>query len=112
MNEFVVAALVVFVQGFLHYFPWVKVLRRKLPRLAAYTLGVAGLMVPFSVWLFGRDPWAVVVLWITICAGGLSVGLWWLVDWVVDQWHGHRNASERERAAMDGIKELASGTGK
>jgi hypothetical protein len=47
---------------------------RELPRVAAYALGILGLMVPFTVWLWERSEMEVLqVLWVVIIAGGLMV---------------------------------------
>lgn len=59
----------------LHYFPWRMVFKGKeLHRVAAYVMGLLGLMVPFSVWLwFQNERQVIMVLWIFIIAGGLTV---------------------------------------
>ncbi len=57
-----------------HYAPWRLLLRRKLPRVAAYILGVLALAVPltglFALWAAWQ---AVIALWVVIAAGGAVV---------------------------------------
>ena len=63
-----------------HYFPWQVLLGRKLPRLAAYVIGVLAMVVPLSV-LYGY--WAMkppglswihlAALWSVVISGGLTV---------------------------------------
>ncbi len=75
MNLWVVITLVMLSEAFLHYFPWKKLLKgRELPRVAAYTLGVLGLMLPFSAWLLDRrEIFILQVLWFVIGTGGMTV---------------------------------------
>lgn len=67
----------------LHWFPWKMLLGRKLPRLAAYVLGVLAMELPLIVlhWgtIFVRD------LVLMTLAGGTAVFLAWFVDWVLDR---------------------------
>ena len=49
--------IVVLAEAFLHYFRWRLILGgRELPRVAAYMLGVLGLMLPYSRWLWMQEP--------------------------------------------------------
>jgi hypothetical protein len=48
LEPIITATIVAFVELTLHWFPWDLMLRRKLPRLAAYVLGVLGMMLPFT----------------------------------------------------------------
>lgn len=58
----------------LHYFPWRMLIGRKLPRLAAYTLGLLGIMVPFSLWLMDRNDIEILqTMWIVIISAGFTV---------------------------------------
>lgn len=81
MNIWVLVCLVMAIEIALHYFPWRVLLRgHKLPRLAAYTLGLLGIMVPFSAWLWLNGKADVMgVLWLVVVSAGLTVfGLWGL----------------------------------
>lgn len=83
----IMAALILLVE---HWFPWRLMLRKKLPRLAAYILGVLALAGTLT-WLF--EQWRVmgapggrayvVGLWSVIGSGGAAVlgahGLDWLL---------------------------------
>ena len=75
MILWVLVALTMAAELGLHYFPWRMLFKgRNLPRVVAYVLGVCGLMVPFSLWLW-MDGEAVIipVLWLFIVAGGMTV---------------------------------------
>ena len=75
MDFWALIALVMTAELGLHYFPWRMLLKgRDLPRVAAYVLGVCGLMIPFSAWLWRRGEIGVIqTLWLVIAAGGLTV---------------------------------------
>ena len=97
-------ALIIFVmlsEALLHYFPWKLLLKgRNLPRLAAYTLGLLGMMVPFSVWLWQRkDVEVLQVLWMVIVAAGLIVFALYGLDRYIDLEWQNMEAKEREEAA-------------
>jgi len=73
-----------------HWFPWRLLLRRDLPRIAAYTMGVLALIVPLSV-LYWR--WSLVgladqlgyliALWSVTVGGGAAVAGAYVVDWLL-----------------------------
>jgi len=75
MNNISLIVTVMISEGLLHYFPWKMLLRGKeLPRVAAYALGVLGLMAPFTAWLWERGEMEIIrMLWMVIVAGGLVV---------------------------------------
>jgi len=75
MNEWVLMALVMMAESCLHYFPWRMLLRgRELPRLAAYTLGLLGMMVPLTVWLLEKGAMEIIqVLWSVVIVAGMTV---------------------------------------
>lgn len=111
MSVLVMAVLVIFIEAFLHYFPWRLVLGgRELPRVAAYTLGVMGLLGPYAAWLVGRGMVSeAVTLAVVTVAGGAAVAGCYALDWVIRLWWERREAQERERAAM---RELRDGAGR
>jgi hypothetical protein len=91
-------ALVMLSEAFLHYFPWKLLLRGKdLPRLAAYSLGLLGMMVPLSVWLWLRHEIELLhVLWMVTVGAGLTVfALYGLDRYIELEWR-NREARERE----------------
>ena len=101
MSEWILIALVMITEAFLHYFPWMKLLKGKtLPRLLAYIFGVLGLMVPFTVWLLEHSNVNVAVtLWKVIVAGGVMVtALYGLDHYLELQWKD-MEAMERENSA-------------
>lgn len=72
-----------------HWFPWQMVLRRQLPRLAAYVMGVLGILGPltylYCLWVNVPpiNPWFyLIALWAIIFSSGLAVALAYLFDWV------------------------------
>lgn len=73
-----------------HWFPWELALRRKLPRLAAYVVGVLAMIIPLSglYWHWLTHPCTypycyLVALWSVVIVGGLAVISAWGVDWVL-----------------------------
>jgi hypothetical protein len=98
--------IVALAEAFLHYFRWRMILGGKeLPRVAAYTFGVLGLMLPYSRWLWMRDviqaQEAIMMLWIVIVTGGLSVLVCYGIDAIVDLAWGKREAEQRERVLLE-----------
>lgn len=100
-----ITALVLLVE---HYFPWRLVLKRDLPRQAAYVLGVLAILLPFSclllLWIrewsapFGYplpagvllDPGealrrVLVALWAVVLASGVSTLGAYLLDWLLER---------------------------
>lgn len=75
-----------------HWFPWRIILRDDLPRLAAYVIGMCGVIIPLS-YLYWRwidfPPSAesnhLIALWADVIASGLAVGLAYGFDWVVSR---------------------------
>lgn len=110
MNIAAMVALVVISEAFLHYFPWRKILKgRELPRVAAYVLGILGLMVPFTIWLIGLGNYDIAkTLWLIIVSGGASVLALYGLDYVVELEWRVKEGTERE----DQLKEQVSGKGK
>lgn len=86
MKLWVVIVMVMMAEFGLHYFPWKMLLRGKeLPRLAAYTLGLLGMMGPLTAWLWDRNEMEVIqVLWIVIVFAGLMVFALYGLDHYLD----------------------------
>ena len=102
MSDELLVVLVVFIEMFLHYFPWRLVLRRDLPRLVAYMLGVLGMMGPFTAWLINHnDSQVATMLWLVLGAGGFAVASLYLLDWVIGQVWGKREAEQREQLLQE-----------
>jgi len=113
----VVAVLLVLVE---HWLPWGKILGHRLPRLWAYVMGVAAMLVPVSVLLLVWDGEGVVILgwqvvmvvWLVAGFSGLAVGLAWGWDSWLDLRQG-RDVAEGERAviseALDRLEEDVNG---
>lgn len=83
----------------LHYFPWRMLLRgKKLPRLAAYTLGLLGMMVPLTVWLWQIGELEVIkALWMVIVAAGMTVFSLYGLDHYLELIMKDIEATEREK---------------
>ncbi len=70
----------------LHWFPWELLLRRPLPRLAAYTLGTLALALPLTgLFLSWDEARAALALWIVIGVGGASVAGAWKLDRLMER---------------------------
>ena len=89
----------------LHYFPWRMVpwLRGKeLPRLPSYTLGLLGIMVPFTLWLIANNLADVAeALWIAVIAAGGTVFALYGLDHHFELEMRNVEANERESIAKD-----------
>lgn len=83
----------------LHYFPWRMLLRgKKLPRLAAYTLGLLGMMVPLTVWLWQIGELEIIkALWMVIVAAGMTVFSLYGLDHYLELIMKDIEATEREK---------------
>lgn len=93
-----VAALILLVE---HWFPWQLAIRRKLPNLIAYVLGLSGLLAPltvlFNYWIYDPPEFTyahIVALWVISSAGGLAVSLAHLIDWMLKQYAALRELKE------------------
>lgn len=95
----IVIVMVMMAELGLHYFPWKMLLRgRELPRLVAYTLGLLGMMGPFTVWLWERGELEIIqMLWIVIISAGLIVFALYGFDHYLDLIMRDVEAAERER---------------
>lgn len=104
MQLWVLIALVMTTELGLHYFPWRILLRgRKLPRLAAYTLGSLGMMGPFTAWLWNTGEIEIIrALWMVIGAAGLTVFALYGLDHYLDLIMKDIEASERESNGKEG----------
>jgi uncharacterized membrane protein YgcG len=63
-----------------HWFPWQLMLRRQLPRLVAYVLGVLAMALPLTV-LWWHDRGIVTVLWSVIVAAGAATVSAYAIDY-------------------------------
>ena len=86
MKLWVVIVMVMMAEFGLHYFPWKMLLRGKeLPRLAAYTLGLLGMMGPLTVWLWDRNEVEVIqTLWAVTVSAGITVFALYGLDHYLD----------------------------
>jgi len=99
MNLWVLVFFVMSIEFGLHYFPWRILLRgRKLPRLAAYTLGSLGMMGPLTAWLWLNGDFEIIqALWLVVCAAGLMVFALYGLDHYLDLIMKDIEATEREK---------------
>ena len=98
MNIWSLLVIVALAEGFLHYVPWRLFLRgRELPRLAAYLLGVLGMTVPLTAYLWlNAEHEIIVVLWAVTGTAGLVVIALYGFDRYQDLVMKDIEASERE----------------
>ena len=91
--------LVMITEFGLHYFPWRILLRgRKLPRLAAYTLGLLGMMGPLTKWLWQIGEVEIIkALWAVVIAAGFTVFSLYGLDHYLDLIMRNIEATEREK---------------
>ena len=87
MDSWNLLMLVSLTEALLHYFPWRMLLKgKKLPRLAAYPLGLLGMMVPFTAWLWLIGEFEIIkALWMVIVAAGMTVSALYGVDDYLDR---------------------------
>ena len=86
----------------LHYAPWNMALGRRLPRLAAYALGVLGMAVPLAVLLIAWQRWDELIAGaLVIGASGAAVGGAYALDHVLRRMALARDLAELERLRHD-----------
>lgn len=100
MNLWTLLFTVMITEALMHYFPWRMLLGgRKLPRLAAYTLGLLGMMVPFTAWFWQIGEYEVIQgLWMVIFAAGVTVFALYGLDHYLDLAMKDKEAIEREES--------------
>lgn len=102
-----IVIIVILVELGLHYFPWRMLIRRKLPRPVAYTLGLGGIMVPFSLWLMDRDQIEILqTMWIVIISAGFTVFALYGLDRYLDLEKKEVEAGQVEVMLKKLIKEV------
>jgi hypothetical protein len=100
--------MVAMAEGLLHYFPWRVLLKgKKLPRVAAYTLGTLAMMAPLTAWLWEQGQTVKTVdvietLWVSIFTAGLTVLALYGLDRylkleIKDQEHNEQETLRREQ---------------
>jgi hypothetical protein len=105
--------IVVTVEFGLHYFPWHMLIGGRLPRLAAYVLGLLGMMVPLSAWLMDKGETDVMqTLWIVNASAGLTVFALYGLDRYLKLERRDVEAEEREALMKRMIKEVLDEQGK
>jgi uncharacterized membrane protein len=109
MNETAVTAIIASLALIaLHYFNWRALLGSHLGRLASYTIGVLALIVPLTVmWLMSGLVSAVISMWSVVVAGGASVGLCYLTDYILANRSRVRELEERENQLRSCVDEQA-----
>jgi hypothetical protein len=102
--NFLIATLVTLLIAVLHWFPWPLLLRGPLPRLVAYTLGVAVILgVPSAAFLLAPPAsvlGAVAMFWVAGVAAGVATAGAWLIDAALSNWHRGKDLEDaaHERA--------------
>jgi hypothetical protein len=82
MGEILIVGLIVFLIEFgEHYFPWKLLLRKRLPRVVAYMIGVLGLVLPLGGLFIWWQAWeCLIALGVVIGCGGGAVLLGYGLD--------------------------------
>lgn len=99
-----ISALILLVQ---HLLPWPRLIGQELPpRIAAYVMGVLGLLFPLSILYAVWEQWiALLALWIVVIAGGAAV----MLAYAIEDWLDYRiratEAEEREEEITTEIVE-------
>jgi hypothetical protein len=98
MELWTLIVIVMLTEFGLHYFPWRTLCRGKeLPRLAAYTLGLLGMMGPLTAWLWVRGEIEVIqTMWAVIVSAGVTVFAAYGLDHYLDLIMRDIESSERE----------------
>jgi hypothetical protein len=113
MSEEQMVIYVVMAEALLHYFPWHMLIGKRLPRLAAYTLGLLGMMVPLSAWLISHGESEITqTLWTVIVSAGLTVFALYGLDRYLKLERRDIEAEEREALVKRLIKEVLNEQGK
>ena len=72
-------AITAMLELILHWFPW----PRTLPRVVAYVLGVAGILLGCGLWLIPTGRGSLFLGLVAMCvAGGIGTVVGYAVDWV------------------------------
>jgi len=84
-----------------HYFPWRTLLGRKLPRVAAYALGMLAVLIPFTLLvLLKADDLTtcqiVVALWVIVFVAGIADAGCYALDHMLEYRSRAIDAEERE----------------
>lgn len=102
---------VVLVEVLLHYLPWRLWLGQDLPRLAAYVLGLLGMMVPLSLWLMDHGEIEILqTLWAVVVSAGGAVFMAYGIDHVLMRERESREGKHREQVMTEALKGKGDGT--
>ena len=80
-NILLTCLIIMLTQLALHWFPWELVIGRRLPRLAAYTLGVLAIMIPLTG-LFFYEYMVLIALWSAVISAGSAVFAGYGIDYL------------------------------
>lgn len=105
----VLAIVTISLIGFSHYFPWRLLIGKRLPRLAAYTLGTLIMMLPLSVLFALRGEWnSLIALAVAVISAGLATIACYLFDDYLD----HRAKSKMVDDLDQKVREMINDEGK
>lgn len=109
LAQILLAALVSSLQQAVqHWFPWRMLLRRDLPRVAAYVIGTLAYLVPLTIlFLWWEQATASVppylhllAVWACVGSSGAAVILVRAADWFMDEMLQHQEEKELHHAAQ------------
>lgn len=90
--------------GVAHWLPWRMMLGHDLPRLAAYTIGTAIIMVPPTIAALNVSAiaaGAVALFWTSAVAAGAATCAAWAIDWLLNSYHAKQDENDAEIYADD-----------
>ena len=103
--------IVVVIELLLHFLPWRLWIGADLPRLAAYVLGLLGMMGPLSLWLMDHGEIEIMqTMWTVILSAGGAVFMAYGVDHVLMRERESREGKQREQIMVDTLKGKGDGT--
>lgn len=92
----------------MHYLPWRGMIRKDLPLLARYAVGVLALVLPLSVLWIVRADWSnLMLLWAVVICGGMTVILLHVLDASIEA-HGRADIAEAEGRQLRGQADQGS----
>ena len=99
------------IEGLLHYVRYHFI--PKMHPVLCYTLGVLGLMLPYSAWMLMQGAaHQVIVLWSVILSGGAAVAISYFADWLHKKILDGQDALERESEVYSDLRETVHASGK
>lgn len=88
-----------------HYLPWQMILRKELPRLSAYIMGMLAIALPVTVHWTLFKSWTtseiIISFWVITCAAGLGTLGCYILDGLIHNRARAEESEERESRLLD-----------